>query len=158
MKRRPLSRRAHPARPRTAARKNRAPFKVRHSSPPALFDPKSYSHVVEVEGGRLLFVSGQVPVNAQRQLTSKDLRDQVGRVYDNIEAVLKSVGAGLENIIKTNNYLTSISQTGVFREVRDQRFAHLAAKPASTTVVVTALVDPDYLLEIEVIAALPQRG
>lgn len=153
MKRRPTPHRAHPARTRAAPKKAR--FKVRYSSPPALFDPKSYSHVVEVEGGRLLFVSGQVPVNAQRQLTSKDLREQVGLVYDNIEAVLKSVGAGLQHVIKTNNYLTSISQTGVFREVRDQRFALLPTKPASTTLVVTALVDPDYLLEIEVIAAVP---
>ena len=158
MKRRPVTHRAHPARTRAASGKTPPRFRVRHSSPSTLFDPKSYSHVVEVEGGRLLFVSGQVPVNAQRQLTSKDLRDQVGRVYDNIEAVLKSVGAGLEHVIKTNNYLTSISQTGVFREVRDQRFAHLAAKPASTTVVVTALVDSDYLLEIEVIAAVPARN
>ena len=153
MKRRPTPHRAHPARTRAAPKKAR--FKVRYSSPPALFDPKSYSHVVEVEGGRLLFVSGQVPVNAQRQLASKDLREQVGRVYDNIEAVLKSVGAGLQHVIKTNNYLTNISQTRVFREVRDQRFAHLQTKPASTTLVVTALVDPDYLLEIEVIAAVP---
>lgn len=157
MKRRPARHRAHPARARTASTKAPPRFKVRHSSPPTLFDPKAYSHVVEVEGGRLLFVSGQVPVNAQRQLASKDLREQVSRVYDNIEAVLKSVGAGFENIIKTNNYLTNISQTGVFREVRDQRFAHLATKPASTTVVVTALVDPDYLLEIEVIAAISPR-
>ena len=158
MKRRPATHRAHPARSRAASTKAAARFKVRYSSPPTLFDPKSYSHVVEVEGGRLLFVSGQVPVNAQRQLTSRDLREQVGRVYDNIEAVLKSVGAGFEHVIKTNNYLTNLSQTGVFREVRDQRFAHLATKPASTTVVVTALVDPNYLLEIEVIAAAPPRN
>ena len=158
MKRRPAAHRAHPARARAASRKASTRFKVRYSSPAALFDPKAYSHVVEVEGGRLLFVSGQVPVNAQRQLSSKDLREQVGRVYDNIETVLKSVGAGFENIIKTNNYLTSLSQTGIFREVRDQRFAHLATKPASTTVVVTALVDPEYLLEIEVIAAVPPRN
>jgi enamine deaminase RidA (YjgF/YER057c/UK114 family) len=150
-----------PNQPRTTPRRNRAakkaapPFKVRHSCPPAFFDPKAYSHVVEVQGARLLFVSGQVPVNPQRQLASKDLRAQVDRVYDNIETVLKSVGAGLENVIKTNNYLTNPSQTGVFREVRDRRFAHVKTRPASTTVVVTALVDPEYLLEIEVVAAVP---
>jgi len=155
MKRRIAGRRAHPARRKAASRNVSPRFKVRYSCPPTFYDPKAYSHVVEVEGGRLLFVSGQVPVNAQRQLTSKDLREQVGKVYDNLETVLKSVGAGFENVIKTNNYLTNISQAGVFREVRDQRFAHLKTRPASTTVVITALVDPDYLLEIEVIAAVP---
>jgi 2-iminobutanoate/2-iminopropanoate deaminase len=154
MKRRTASR-AHPTRKPTAKATPR--FRVRYSCPPALFDPKAYSHAVEVEGARLILVSGQVPVNAERQLTSKDLREQVEKVYDNLETVLKSVGAGLENVIKTNNYLTDISQTGVFREVRDRRFAHVEARPASTTVVVTALVDPEYLLEIEVIAAVPAR-
>jgi enamine deaminase RidA (YjgF/YER057c/UK114 family) len=138
-----------------AAKKAAPQFKVRHSCPPGLFDPKAYSHVVEVQGARLLFISGQVPVNPQRQLASKDLRAQVDRVYDNIETVLKSVGAGLENVIKTNNYLTNLSQTGVFREVRDRRFAHVNTRPASTTVIVTSLVDPEYLLEIEVVAAVP---
>jgi len=157
MKRRTASR-AHPVRRRPTAGKGAPKFQVRHSCPVDLFDPKAYSHAVEVQGGRLIFISGQVPVNAQRQLSSKDLREQVGKVYDNLETVLKSVGANFENVIKTNNYLTDIAQTGVFREVRDQRFAHVKTRPASTTVVVTALVDPEYLLEIEVIAAVPARN
>ena len=111
--------------------------------------------MVEVEGGRLLFVSGQVPVNAQRQVTSRDFREQVERVYDNLETVLRSVGAGFENVVKTTNYLTNISQAKVFREVRDARFAYLRTRPASTTIVITALVEPEYLLEIEIIAAVP---
>jgi 2-iminobutanoate/2-iminopropanoate deaminase len=113
--------------------------------------------VVEVEGGRLLFLSGQVPVSAQRQVTSRDFREQVERVYDNLETVLRSVGAGFENVVKTTNYLTDISQARIFREVRDARFAHLRTRPASTSIVITALVEPEYLLEIEVIAAVPAR-
>jgi 2-iminobutanoate/2-iminopropanoate deaminase len=110
-----------------------------------------------VEGGRLLFVSGQVPVNAQRELTSRDFREQVERVYDNLETVLKSVGAGFENVVKTTNYLTNIAQAKVFREVRDARFAQVKNRPASTTLVITALVEPEFLLEIEVVAAVPAR-
>lgn len=157
MRRRPASRRAHRSGRQPQLRKSAPRFRVRYGCPPDFFDPKSYSHVVEVEGGRLLFVSGQVPVNAQRQVTSQDFRAQVERVYDNLETVLRSVGAGFENVVKTNNYLTNISQAKVFREVRDARFAHLRTRPASTTIVITALVDPEYQLEIEVIAAVPAR-
>ncbi|MGH6692999.1 MAG: RidA family protein, partial [Gammaproteobacteria bacterium] len=139
------------------ARKAVPRFRVRYSCPPDFYDPKSYSHVVEVEGGRLLFVSGQVPVNAQRQLATRDFREQVGKVYDNLETVLKSVGAGLENVVKTTTYLTDISQAKVFREVRDARFAHVKTRPASTTLVITSLVEPEFLLEIEVVAAVPAR-
>jgi len=156
MKRRTSARRARSSSGRSAG-KATSRFRVRHSCPPDFYDPKSYSHVVEVEGGRLLFVSGQVPVNAQRQLTSRDFREQVERVYDNLETVLKSVGAGFGNVVKTNNYLTNISQAKVFREVRDARFAHVNTRPASTTIVITALVEPEFLLEIEVVAAVPAR-
>jgi len=157
MKRRTAARRARSTSRQAAVRKAAPKFRVRYSCPPELYDPKSYSPVVEVEGGRLLFVSGQVPVNAQRQLTSRDFREQVGSVYDNLETVLKSVGAGFENVVKTTNFLTNISQAKVFREVRDARFAHLKTRPASTTIVITALVEPEFLLEIEVIAAVPAR-
>jgi enamine deaminase RidA (YjgF/YER057c/UK114 family) len=157
MRRRPASRRAHRSDRQPRLRKTAPRFRVRCSCPPEFFDPKSYSHVVEVEGGRLLFVSGQVPVNAQRQVTSRDFREQVERVYDNLETVLRSVGAGFENVVKTTNYLTNISQAKIFREVRDARFAHLRTRPASTSVVITALVDPEYLLEIELVAAVPGR-
>ena len=157
MKRRPVHRRGRTSH-RQAASGNAVPrFKVRYSCPPDFYDPKSYSHVVEVEGGRLLFVSGQVPVNAQRQLASRDFREQVGKVYDNLETVLKSVGAGFENVVKTTNYLTDISQAKVFREVRDARFAHVKTRPASTTLIITSLVEPEFLLEIEVVAAVPAR-
>ena len=157
MKRRPVHGRAHASSRKSATGKTLPRFRVRYGCPPDFYDPKSYSHVVEVEGGRLLFVSGQVPVNAQRQLTSRDFREQVGKVYDNLETVLKSVGAGFENVVKTTNYLTDISQAKVFREVRDARFAHVKTRPASTTIVITALVEPEFLLEIEVVAAVPAR-
>ena len=157
MKRRTAARRARSSKQQTASSKAAPRFRVRYSCPVDFYDPKSYSHVVEVEGGRLLFVSGQVPVNAQRQLTSRDFREQVERVYDNLETVLRSVGAGFENVVKTTNYLTNISQAKVFREVRDARFAHVKTRPASTTLVITALVEPEFLLEIEVIAAVPAR-
>lgn len=155
MKRRPASHRKRTTARRSTAGPARPRFKVRYSCPANLYDPKSYSHIVEVEGGRLLFVSGQVPVNAQRQLASRDFRDQVGKVYDNLETVLKSAGAGFENVVKTTNYLTDIAQARIFREVRDARFARLKTRPASTTIVITALVEPEYLLEIELIAAVP---
>ena len=157
MKRRTAARGNRTSRKQTAPRRSNERFKVRYSCPAALYDPKAFSHVVEVEGGRLIFVSGQVPVDGQRRLVSKDFREQVRKVYDNLEIALRSVGAGFENVVKTTNYLTNIAQAKDFREVREERFAHLKTRAASTTVVITALVDPEYLVEIEMIAAVPAR-
>src|SRR5574341_1707435 len=154
MKPRSRARRARSSGRPAAAARAIPRFRVRYSCPPDFYDPKSYSHVVEVEGGRLLFASGQVPVNAQRQLASRDFREQVEKVYDNLETVLRSVGADFGSVVKPTNYLTNISQAKVFREVRDARFANLKTRPASTTIVITSLVEPEFLLEIEVIAAV----
>jgi enamine deaminase RidA (YjgF/YER057c/UK114 family) len=156
MRRHTAALRARPSRGSSAGKAGPR-FRVHHSCPPDFYDPKSYSHVVEVEGARLLFVSGQVPVNAQRQATGRDFREQVERVYDNLETVLKSVGADFGNVVKTTNYLTNISQTKIFREVRDARFAGVKTRPASTTIVISSLVEPEFLLEIEVVAAVPAR-
>ena len=157
MKRRRPAPRAHKSRSRRQPDAQPPRFRVRYSCPPALYDPKAFSHVVEVEGGRLIFLSGQVPVDDQRRLASRDLREQIDKVFDNLEAALKSVGAGFENVLKTTNYLTSVTQAGAFREAREARFARLKNRPASTTIVIAGLVDPDYLLEIELIAAVPAR-
>lgn len=157
MKRRTALRSNRAAARRAIARPALPRFRVRYRRPPALYDPGSYSHVVEVEGGRLLFVSGQVPVDSQRQLASRDFRGQIEKVYDNLESALQSAGAGFENVVKTTNYLTDIAQAKIFREVRDARFARLKHRPASTTVVINSLVEPEFLIEIEVIAAAPAR-
>jgi len=157
MKRRSPARPSRSSRSRAAVRPSGPQFSVRYSCPARLYDPKAFSHVVEVVGGRLVFISGQVPVDSQRQLSSKVFREQVRKVYDNLEIALKSVGAGFENVVKTTNYLTNIAQAKDFREAREELFAHLKTRPASTTVVITALVDPEYLVEIEMIAAVPAR-
>ena len=157
MKRRPTARPTRSSRSRAADARSRPQFSIRYSCPARLYDPKAFSHVVEVAGARLIFISGQVPVDGQRQLASRDFREQVRKVYENLEIALKSAGAGFENVVKTTNYLTDIAQAKDFREVREELFAHLRTRPASTTVVITALIDPQYLLEIEMIAALPAR-
>lgn len=158
MKRRNAARRPRETPARRLARSPRAPrFRLRATCPSALYDPKAFSHVVEIEGGRLILISGQVPVDGQRRLISTEFRSQVEQVFDNLQAALASVGAGFSNIVKTTNYLTDIGQAATFREVREARFAQLKSRPASTTVVVKGLVDPGYLIEIEAIAALPAR-
>jgi len=155
MKRRRPAPRAHKSRNKRLS--GRTGFSVRYSCPPGLYDPKAFSHVVEVEGGRLIFISGQVPVDEQRQLAGRDLRVQIDKVFDNLETALRSVGAGFDNVVKTTTYLTSADQTAAFREARETRFASLKHRPASTTLVIAGLADPNYLLEIEVIAAVPAR-
>ncbi len=114
--------------------------------------PAGYSHVVEARGGRTLYLSGQIAVDAQGKLVGAgDFRAQVKQVFENLNTRLAEGGATFKDVVKLNFYLTDASEMQALREVRDS-YINLAAPPASTLVVVKQLVRPEYLLEVEAVA------
>ncbi len=118
--------------------------------------PVGYSDAVITTGGKAIYVSGQVPVNTEGKVVGKgDLKTQTVQVFDNIAKVLRESGADFSNVIKINTYIVNCQPQDV-AVVREVRKSYLSQKepPASTLVGVTSLVDPDYLIEIEVIAVV----
>src|SRR5438128_236687 len=70
-----------------------------------------YSHVVVVEGQRLIFVAGQLARDAQGNVVGKgDMRTQLRQVGENITAALAAAGATLNDIVKTTTYVTDIDE------------------------------------------------
>ena len=120
------------------------------------FNPtRFYSHAVSAEG-KTDYVSGQVSWDADGKVVGKgDMRAQSEQVFKNVTAALKAAGAGWDNVIKMNGYMVGLNaeRLAAYREVR-QRYLKEGALPASTLVGVSALVDPDLLLEVEVVAVL----
>jgi enamine deaminase RidA (YjgF/YER057c/UK114 family) len=135
-----------------------APANVRHSNPPGMSSPPTYSHVVEVNGPhRTIYLAGQTGVDATGKV-SEGFRAQAVQVMENIKTALASVGGGFEHVVKLTSYLTNIEANGVeFREIRGSYFPNKAALPASTLLQVPRLASPAYLLEVEAIAILPPR-
>jgi len=114
-----------------------------------------YSQVVRVDlnDAVLLFLSGIVGVDATGKLVGDDLASQADQVYANIEAVLASQGAGLEQVIKVTSYL----KEGVDRTLmRGRQWFPDHALPAATMVFVSSLADPAWLLEVEAVAVIPR--
>jgi enamine deaminase RidA (YjgF/YER057c/UK114 family) len=132
-------------------------FEVRHSNPPGVWSAPRLTQVVEVQGARLIFLSGQTAADENYKVRSLDIREQAHAVYDNIERALRSAGATLHDVVKTTTYLTSPDYIAPSREVRAQRYRDLEAPPASTLLVVSRLAEPEFLIEIDVIAAVPAR-
>jgi enamine deaminase RidA (YjgF/YER057c/UK114 family) len=132
-------------------------MKKDYLNPKELNQPKFYTHAVAAEGARkLVYVSGQVSWDAAGAVVGKgDMRAQSEQVFGNVTAALKAAGAGWGDIVKMNGYMVGMNAERVtaYREVR-QRYLKEGALPASTLVGVEALVHPDLLLEVEVIAAL----
>jgi enamine deaminase RidA (YjgF/YER057c/UK114 family) len=133
---------------------------VRFSNPKTLAKPPGYSYVVEATGpNRLIFIAGQLGLDMDNKLVGAagDFRAQAFKAFQNMELALKAAGATFKDVVKINNYLTDMSNIGIFREVRDE-FVNTAAAPASTTIAIPALARPGALFEIEAIAVLPAKG
>ena len=116
--------------------------------------PAGYSHIVEVRGGRTLYIAGQIALDADGKLVGAgDLRAQVKQVFANLNTQLQEAGASFKDVVKLNYYLTDTSELQALRETRDS-YINQEAPPASTLVVVKQLVRPEYLCEIEAIAVV----
>jgi reactive intermediate/imine deaminase len=126
---------------------------IERANPAGLSTPTGYSHVVSTRGGRTIYIAGQVALDAQgRVVGTGDLAAQTRQVFANLEIALKAAGATFESVVKTNYYLRDASQIATVREVRSKYFTK--ELPASTLVEVPRLAQPDFLIEVEVIAVV----
>lgn len=131
---------------------------IRFSNPPALSQPTRYSHVAEVLGGRLVFISGQISEDAKGNVIGKgDIKAQTRQVLMNLKAALEAVGGNWSNVVKMNTYLTDSSYIEGFREVREEVLADVKPRPASTAIVMTKLFGKDWLVEIDAVAVVPEK-
>lgn len=99
---------------------------------------------------RWLHLSGQVGVAPDGTL-AEGAEAQHAQVWRNVLALLEAAGMGPRNLVKITAYVTSAEQVATFRQVRDRLLG--GAEPASTLLVVAALANPDWLVEIEAVAA-----
>jgi 2-iminobutanoate/2-iminopropanoate deaminase len=127
---------------------------IQRLNPPGLSTPTGYSHIVSAKGGRTIYISGQVAFDAKGQLVGKgDLPAQTKQVFENLAVALKAAGATFNDVVKTNYYMLDAAQVQAVRDVRSQYF--MRDLPASTLVQVSRLANPDFLIEIEVVAVVP---
>jgi enamine deaminase RidA (YjgF/YER057c/UK114 family) len=130
--------------------------KPRFLNPPTLSKPPGYTHVVETVGpGRIVYIAGQLGLDVQGNLVGApgDFRAQATQAFENLKHALAAVGAGFDDIVKLNNYLSDMSHLPILREVRD-RYVNVAAPPASTTIEISKFARDGALFEVEAIAML----
>jgi len=110
-----------------------------------------YSQGVLVEGGRTLYISGQIPVDPQtgKLAGDGDIRIQTERVLDNIEAILQEVGMSFHNLVKVGIFITNFDDFTEVNEIYGRRFSN--APPARTTVQIVKF-PMGFLVEIDSIA------
>lgn len=126
---------------------------VKRTNPPALSKPTGYTHVVDVSGGRTLYISGQVALDRAGAVVGKaDLKVQTTQVFENLKAALAASRASFDNVVKITVFMTDVSDIEAFREIRNRYFT--GGLPASTLVQVVRLARPELMIEIEAVAVV----
>ena len=125
-------------------------------NPSELGEPPGYSQIVEVTAGRIVFIAGQTALDRDGNVVGRnDFATQAEQVFQNLTIALRASGCTAANLVKLTVFLTDMDNLARYREARNRFFASVtpAAAPAVTLVEVSKLYGPDFLIEIEAIAA-----
>ena len=118
-----------------------------HIAPPA----SNYSHGIAVPpNARWLYVSGQVGVRPDGTM-AEGIEAQADQAWQNLIAVVEEAGMTAADLVRTNAYIIHADQVAPLRAVRGKYLGD--HEPASTLCVVAGLASPDWLFEIEAVAA-----
>ena len=113
--------------------------------------PNGFSPAARVGGS--VFVSGQVSTDANGELAGEgDAGAQSEQCFKNVEAALTAAGAGWDDVAKITCFLVNAADYPAYAAARQRLFPQNG--PASSTVIVSALVRPEYLVEIEAYAVI----
>lgn len=125
--------------------------KTKHNPKSVAPPAGNYTHgIATPAGAHWLHISGQIGT-APDGSVPPDIEGQVENCWKNILAILADAGMGVEDIVKVSAFVTKTDYIVPYREARKRIVGE--ARPASTLVVVSSLVRPEWLCEVEAVAA-----
>jgi len=131
---------------------------VRYINPDSLNNNPAFTNVVVVEGNvRTVHIGGQDAINASGEMVGKgDIVAQTEQVLANVRAALEAGGARPEHIIKWNIYVVEGQSLQAGFAAFENAWPQRPNPPAITGVFVSALAHPDFLVEMDAVAVVPQ--
>jgi len=129
--------------------------RLEHLRPSGLHHNPAYSHVVVASGARTIYIAGQVSTDEEGRVVGEgDLAAQTTQVMQNLGLALKAAGASYANIVKIVTFVVGYKPElrPIIGQARSAFFEGMTP-PASTLVGVSALAAPEWLIEIEAVAA-----
>ena len=131
---------------------------IKIMNPDALGKPLGqYSQITRVKASEFLFIAGQVGVDKDGKLAGEDFDAQCRQTFANIEAALKSAGAGWGNVVQFTTYLVHSQDIPNFMKYRLREFPKMFANglyPPNTLLMIDRLVLEPALIEVQAVAAL----
>jgi enamine deaminase RidA (YjgF/YER057c/UK114 family) len=130
---------------------------VQYVNPDGLNKNPAFTNVVVVTGPvKTVYVGGQDAVNASGAILGKgDLKAQTEQVLTNLQAALAAAGAQIEHVVKWNLYVVQGQPLRAGFEAFQRFWGKRPNPPAISMMFVTALANPDFLVEMDAIAVVP---
>ena len=135
------------------------PGKVEHLNPDGLHRNPAYSQAIAVSGTArtIIYVGGQNAVDENGEVVGKgDIGAQSQRAIENVQIALAAGGAGIEHVVKWNVYIVHGNPLLPGFEAFQKAWGDRSNPPTITGLFVVALAHPDYLVEIDAIAVVPE--
>jgi 2-iminobutanoate/2-iminopropanoate deaminase len=127
-------------------------------NPNSLFPslPHGFSQVVIATGRKMVFISGQTAWDARKNIVGGDsVLEQARQASRNLEKAMESAGGTLKDVVALRIYVVDYqAESGTAVGIALREFFSPAKPPASTWIGVSALADPEFLIEIEATAVL----
>lgn len=120
-----------------------------------------YSHGMVAPGGEIVVVAGQVGMGPGGRVAGGDVVAQTKQALDNVRAVVEAAGCAMRDIVRLQTFLTHAGDIDGFMKARAEVFPRYfpdGAYPPNTLLVVSRLVMPELLVEIEAMAVKPAKG
>lgn len=132
---------------------------MEHINPNGLFKNPAFSQIITTKGtGKTIYIGGQNAVDENAQLVGKnDIAVQTEQVMKNLATALKSCNADLKDLVKLTIYLVQGQDLSKGFEVSQKFLKEVSKPPIVTVLYIAGLVNPDYLIEIDAIAFIPEN-
>jgi len=120
-----------------------------------------YSHGMVAPAGEIVVVAGQVGMGQGGQVAGGDVVAQTKQALDNVRAVVEAAGCAMRDVVRFQTFLTHAGDIDGFMKARAEVFPRYfpdGAYPPNTLLVVSGLVKPELLVEIEAMAVKPAQA
>ena len=146
---------AFAAEPTSAQRSTEMVKSIEHINPKGMNSNPAFSQAVKVKSGTdLLFIGGQNSTDAQGKVVGVgDVKVQTVQSLNNLQTVLESEGLKLSNVVKWNIHVVQGHSVKDGFEAFQQSWDKRSSPPAITVTVVSGLANPEFLVEIDAVAA-----
>jgi enamine deaminase RidA (YjgF/YER057c/UK114 family) len=131
---------------------------VQYINPDGLFRNPAFSQIVITQGsGKTIYIGGQNAVNAQREIIGKgDISEQTEQVMKNIQIALSACGATFDNLVKLTIHIVQGQDLSSGFQASQKYLGCMKHPAAITGFFVPELAHPDFLIEVDAVAFIPE--